>query len=334
MRSTSPSPAPVPARPTAGGPPPRRLVLRGAGAGGAALVLALVGGCRLRLGTGAPESLPSPPAAEEARDQLARRAVLIASTADVVADGGSMDAAGPAQGLASAARTQLQALGGVWEPWASESPAADPDRPTASPAATASPGATVHDLVTALTEGATQASTAARESSEATAARLYASLGVAWLLGTAALDAQAAEISGRSPSSLTDPLPDGVLEAYDAVRYALQEVAARAEGDERARALADAQYAAGIVSASLALGGQDGRLSAYATPTRADDGASSDVTWAREAWSTVMGAELVAVAADGGQATSGAVDAAAAAGLRARAWGAAVDEALPGYTSA
>ena len=217
MRSTFPSPAPVPARPTAGGPPPRRLVLRGAGAGGAALVLALVDGCRLRLGTGAPESLPSPPAAEEARDQLARRAVLIASTADVVADGGSMDAAGPAQGLASAARTQLQALGGVWEPWASESPAADPDRPTTSPAATASPGATVHDLVTALTEGATQASTVARESSEATAARLYASLGVAWLLGTAALDAQAAEISGRSPSSLTDPLPDGVLEAYDSV---------------------------------------------------------------------------------------------------------------------
>ena len=118
------------------------------------------------------------------------------------------------------------------------------------------------------------------------------------------------------------------------MRYAFQEVAARAADDQRARAIEDAAYANGLVSDSLALGGQDTRLSAYAPPEQAADDASLDVTWARSAWTTVVDAEVAGVGANGGAATTLAINAAADASLRAQAWGATVDEALPGYASA
>ena len=328
MRSTPPSSDSVPARARSGRPPSRRLMLRGGGAGAVAAVLALTAGCELRLGTGAPDSLPAPPASEAARDALARRASLIVSTADVVA--GGADGAGDAQRLADSGRAQLNALGGVWEPWATAPPSG---HPTASPIATAAPTAATADLVTALTEGATQASTATSQASETTAARLYASLAVAWLLGAVSLDPGAVEAPRRSFSSGA-PAPGSVLQAYDAARYALQEVAARAADDQRAHANEDAAYATRVVSASLALGGADARLSAYAPPTGAAEGASLDVTWARQAWTTVMDAEVAGVAAGGGEATTEAINAAVDAGLRARAWGAAADEPLPGYASA
>ena len=325
MRSTLPFPGPGPAR-TGGEPLSRRRVLRG-GAGVAA-ALALAAGCELRLGSGAPDSLPEPPAAEATRDALARHASLVASTADVVAGSGA-SGADTAQRLADSGRAQLDALGGVWQPWASAAPSG---YPTASPVPTASSTATAGDLVTMLTEGATRASTAASQASETTAAHLYASLAVAWLLGAISLDDGAVETPGRSASA-SAPVPGPVLQAYDGARYAFEEVAARAADDQRNRATADASYAGGVVSTSLALGGQDTRLSAYAPPTQAADDASLDVTWARQAWRTVMEAEIAGVEADGGDTTAGAINAAADAAQRAQAWGETVDDPLPGYAS-
>ena len=326
MRSTLPFPGPGPAR-TGGEPLSRRQVLRG-GAGVAA-ALALAAGCELRLGSGAPDSLPEPPAAEATRDALARHASLVASTADVVAGSGA-SGADTAQRLADSGRAQLDALGGVWQPWASAAPSG---YPTASPVPTASSTATAGDLVTMLTEGATRASTAASQASETPAAHLYASLAAAWLLGALSLNPEAVETPGRSASA-SGPVPGPVLQAYDGARYAFEEVAARAADDQRTRATEDAAYAGGVVSASLALGGQDTRLSAYAPPAQAADDASLDVTWARQAWRSVMEAEVAGVEADGGEATAGAINAAADAARRAQAWGATTDEPLPGYVSA
>lgn len=325
MRSTLPFPGPGPAR-TGGEPLSRRRVLRG-GAGVAA-ALALAAGCELRLGSGAPDSLPEPPAAEATRDALARHASLVASTADVVAGSGA-SGADTAQRLADSGRAQLDALGGVWQPWASAAPSG---YPTASPVPTASSTATADELITLLTEGATRASTAASQASETPAAHLYASLAAAWLLGALSLDPEAVETPGRSASA-SAPVPGPVLQAYDGARYAFEEVAARAADDQRNRATADASYAGGVVSTSLALGGQDTRLSAYAPPTQAADDASLDVTWARQAWRTVMEAEIAGVEADGGDTTAGAINAAADAAQRAQAWGETVDDPLPGYAS-
>lgn len=329
MRSTMPFPGPGPARAGADGPLSRRRVLRGGGAVAAAAALALATGCEVRLGSGAPDSLPTPSAAEATRDALARHSSLIASTADVVA-GSDSQGADVAERLAASARTQLDALGGVWQPWESPPPSG---YPTASPVPTASSTATAGELVTMLTEGATRASTAASQASETTAAHLYASLAVAWLLGAISLDDGAVETPGRSASA-SAPVPGPVLQAYDGARYAFEEVAARATDDQRTRATEDAAYAGGVVSASLALGGQDTRLSAYAPPAQAADDASLDVTWARQAWRSVMEAEVAGVEAEGGEATAGAINAAADAARRAQAWGATTDEPLPGYVSA
>ena len=61
MRSTLPFPGPGPARAGADRPLSRRRVLRGGGAVAAA-ALALATGCEIRLGSGAPDSLPTPSA--------------------------------------------------------------------------------------------------------------------------------------------------------------------------------------------------------------------------------------------------------------------------------
>ncbi|WP_257210735.1 hypothetical protein [Actinomyces ruminis] len=50
-------------------------------------------------------------------------------------------------------------------------------------------------------------------------------------------------------------------------------------------------------------------------------------------WLRVEETELVQVAAAGGETTGTAIDAALYAALRARAWGAAADDPLPGYAA-
>ena len=311
------SPAPRPAE-----LPRRRLLATGARAAAAVLAVAGTGACGLAHSTSASQSLPTPSPAEARRDALARRAALIASTAQVVA---GTDASATAAG--TAAQTQLDALGGVWEPWATAVPTS---YPTASPVASAAADATAADLVVALADGADQARTACGEETGDAAARLYASLAVAWSLEALLLDSGAVSAADRDAAAMTAPLPGQTLLAYDAVRYAMEVIAARAADATRTSATADAATAKAIVNASVALGGTDTRLAAYAPPSEADADASADTTWARRVWTAVVDAEIAGVGSAGGAASTAAVDAALGAAVHARAWGAPVDDALPG----
>ncbi|WP_257210736.1 hypothetical protein [Actinomyces ruminis] len=129
------------------GPLPRRLLLRRAGALAAAVTVTTA--CGVRWGEGSPASLPTVPASEAVRDALARQATLIASTAQVVARSDAQQST-QAEAIAAAARTQLEALGGVWDPWATPVPTT---YQTVSPAPSAAADVDVDDLVSALAEG-------------------------------------------------------------------------------------------------------------------------------------------------------------------------------------
>lgn len=296
---------------------------------GAAVVLVAalcaLPGCGIRLGQGSPASLPSASQAEADRDALARHSVLIASTAQVVVASGDQSQRASAQVVADAAAVQLEALGGVWEPWATPVPTT---YPTATPVATAAATATTQDLATALGDGVSAARDAASRAPSAQDARLYASLATAWSLQLRRISPQSVEVTGRDTTQMDEPVAGELLVTYDAARYAMEEVGARGDEAARARAVIDAAAARAVVSASLALGGQDTRLSAYGRPE--GQGADDDA-WAQEVWMTVMDTELAGVGPAGGQATTTSIDAAVAAGSRAQSWGAVVDAPLPGY---
>lgn len=310
----------------------RDLLLRRAGALVLVAALASTGACSLRIGSSEPDPLPTMSQEQSTRDSLARDAVLIASAAASVAEGGggADDATRTrAAALAKAVEEQDEALGGVWEPWASAPPT---DYPTATPLATASPGSGTDELVGALAQGVTRARKAALAATDAGTAALYASVTVSWSAALVALspDDEAVVASARDAASMTEPLSGERLVAYDAARYAMEEVAARASGDDRTRAAADSKVAGDVVTASVALGGTDSRLAAYAEP-EASGGASADVTWARQVWTDVVEAEVAGIGTDSGDAREASLDAAVDAAERAAAWGASA-AALPGYT--
>lgn len=309
-----------------------RDLLRRAGALALVAALASTGACSLRLGSSEPGPLPTMSQEQSTRDALAREAVLIASAASSVANGGGKadDAArARAAALAESAAEQNEALGGVWEPWTSAPPSG---YPTATPLATASPGSGTDELVGALAQGVARARKAALAATDAGTAALYTSITVSWSAALVALspDDEAVVASARDAASMTEPLSGERLVAYDAARYAMEEVAARASGDDRTRAVDDSKVAGDVVTASVALGGTDSRLAAYAEPG-ASGGASADVTWARQVWTDVVEAEVAGIGADSGDARGASLDAAVDAAERAAAWGAST-AALPGYT--
>ncbi|MCR2053168.1 Tat pathway signal protein [Actinomyces bowdenii] len=332
----------------AGAGRPARL-LRAAGAAALATALVASGGCGLRLGEGSPASLETAPQAEVTRDSLARQAVLISSTAEVVASGDQGSGAVPAQ-LQADAHNQAQALGGVWEPWATAVPTT---YPTATPIATAAPDATGDDLRAALEQGVGMAREAALSAGSAQEAQLYAALAVSWgvyldEVSPGALQGVPRSGEGQDQQAPPSPATAGassspggtalggpLLALYDAARYACEEVGARAEDEGvREQAIADARTATIVVNASIAAGGQDARLAAYAPPERAAQAGDPDRAWAASAWSDVATAEVHQVGES--QASTperrAAVEAAIDAGLRAADWGAQLP-ALPGYTA-
>ncbi|WP_167202899.1 DUF4439 domain-containing protein [Actinomyces respiraculi] len=285
-----------------------------------------VSGCDLRIGESVPLTLPSASEQESVRDALARRTVFVSSTASsfLTAFPEDPDTA-VASTLVADTAVQLEALGGVWEPYATPVPTT---YPTASPVATAAAGASRDALVQALEEGTAQARQAALAATDADEASLYGAMAVSWSVALEALVPGSVDVVGRD-ALLTEPLPGDLLQAYDGARYALEEVAARSDEETRARAQTQAAAADDLVNASLALGGEDARLPAYAEPT-AEDGASAEVTWARQVWLRLVDAEVVAVGTTTGQARTEALDAALDAALTAIAWGAEIT-ALPGY---
>ncbi|WP_232023237.1 Tat pathway signal protein [Actinomyces viscosus] len=299
---------------------------------GSALVA--LGGCGLRLGKGSPASLPTASAAETTRDGLARQAALISSTAGVVAQAGGTDAttAALAEGVKQTADAQLETLGGVWEPWASQVPSS---YPTVAPVPSASADATAQDLATSLGDGSTMARRAAIGAASEQDARLFTALTVAWSLQhdlfaqAGSADAPRAEVAQGSRISA------GLLTSYDAARYAMEEIAARSDDPQRTQAADDAKAATSVVNAAVAAGSEDARLGAYAAPTESSDPeVSVEVSWARQVWSAIVSGEVQEAGSAKAStpareaAVTGAVDAA----RRATAWGADFSS-LPGYAA-
>lgn len=325
---------------------PRMRAARRLGALALAAALVACGGCGLRLGEGSPASLETAPQAEAVRDSLARQALLISSTAQVISqEGGQVPA-----GLPSSAEAQAQALGGVWEPWATAVPTT---YPTATPLATAQSGASPADLSAALEQGADAARQAAASAQSAQDAQLYTALAVSWSVsleqvspgsasgvprrgdGTGGSESSGASAGSSGSASSGAPrtgeaISGQLLAVYDAARYACEEVGARSQDDAvRELAIQDARTATLVVNASIAAGGEDTRLPAYAPAEGADD-----ATWAGSTWADVATTEVqeTALAQASTPQRQAAVEAAVDAGLRAHAWGAQLP-ALPGYTA-
>lgn len=328
----------------------------------AGAVVASASACGVRIGRGAPSTLPTASPEEARRDGLARQAMLVASTASVLAQADSANSA-LYEELKAQAEEQLRTLGGVWQPWPSDAPT---DLPTTTPLPSAAADASAADLLTLLAQATTTARQAALESvpgvespgdagatSGATSpadssspAVLYASLAAAWSVSAARVT-EASGVENTAPtgaaregSSLESPLPATLLETYDGARFALETVAARMSEPERSRASSQAQAMEGVVLASLSLGGTDSRLAAYAWPSTAQEGASLEQTWARESWERIVAQELAMFganaqgSADDSTSLSGleqCVDAAIDAAHALHAWGGSIP-ALPGLS--
>lgn len=296
--------------------------------------LAALGGCGLRLGKGSPASLPTASAAETTRDALARQTALISSTAGVVAQASGTDAttAALAEGVKQTADAQLETLGGVWEPWASQVPSS---YPTAVPVPSASADATAQDLATTLADGSTMARRAAISAASEQDARLFTALTVAWSLQRDLIVPAGSADTPRVDVAQGSRISAGLLTSYDAARYAMEEIAARSDDPQRSQAAADAKAATSVVNAAVAAGSEDTRLGAYAAPSGSSDpSASTQVSWARQVWSDIVSAEVQEAGSVKAStpareaAVTGAVDAA----RRATAWGADFSS-LPGYAS-
>ncbi len=137
----------------------------------------ILGGCEIRLGSGSRASLPKRSDDELIRDSLARRTTLISSMASIVASSSDTRIAEIARSLKGHTSTQLQALGGVWDPWPSGAPSG---YPTVDPEPTAQSTTNVETLMSELVDGALQARAACMTAPNANTARLYGSLAVSW----------------------------------------------------------------------------------------------------------------------------------------------------------
>ncbi|VEG75579.1 Uncharacterised protein [Actinomyces slackii] len=313
---------------------PLRRSARRAGALALTACLIAAGGCGLRMGEGSPASLETPSQAQAQRDALARQAVLISTTAQVVSATGA-EGSQTAVSVHSSAQAQVEALGGVWQPWATAVPTT---YPTATPLATAGSDATTADLLAALQHGATMATQASFNATDPAEAQLYASLAASWSASVEILAPGTIETSPRSSKESqagSQSLSGELVRAYDAARYACQEVAARSQGSDRELASDDAAVASAVVNAAVSAGSEDSRLAAYGAPTEPASGTESlDVTWARQVWSDLVTAEIQQVAATkaGTPERQAAVGAVVDAALRAQSWGEALPS-LPGYAS-
>ena len=91
------------------------------------------------------------------------------------------------------------------------------------------------------------------QAEDAQSARLFTSLAVSWAVSLEELSPGSVTgdpaWEGRDPGSLESPLSGSLLRAYDAARYALEEVAARSDtgSDQRTRAADEAEDASKLV---------------------------------------------------------------------------------------
>ena len=171
----------------------------------AALLLALVAGCGVRLETPPPAAL-TPGVDESARQRAAADAValgVLAGDAGPPVDPAADPVAAARASVAAAARTHLDALGGLYDDGLDPEARERPDRPAASPSPSPSapPAAVPPDaVVAALTEAAAAARADVAVVTDGGLARLLASLSVSRLLSASRL----ATAAGLTPPACPD----------------------------------------------------------------------------------------------------------------------------------
>ncbi len=263
---------------------PRRVSpVRGLRTGAVVVALAL-SGCGLRL-EGPPPPLPSPDAAETARQGAAERAVAIAGLADASAVGVDDPVSAALARVSADSSAHADALGGVWAPpaWASPDPeaddGADDGAPDPGPSAVAEPSA----VLDALTASAALTCADAVVVEPADLATLLASICLAQddqaeaLAGALGADAPPSAVAATTSPEPAEPPAQAVADvpgalelarALDAAGYALEVAAARSAGPDRAtmvdRAALHRTTAQAIIAGSGALGtADDPRRAAY-----------------------------------------------------------------------
>lgn len=261
-----------------------------------AAALALTGCAGLRVES-PPPTTPPADALEQARQRQAETAAEIASTADAAATTAA-DPVGPVlRVVAAAATAQLDALGGVWEPYPGETPT-DAPAPTgaAEPGAgeqgageptepTAAEPTQPQDVVDLLTAGAAEALDDAATVDDGRLARLLASIGLHRELAADQL-AAAAGLPAPAPAPAVAPtgVPAGlstealgpVIVSLDALGAAWEVVAARSSEAARADAAARAAAARSDAEAWARAAGVSGtatdpRAVGYALPAEVLD---------------------------------------------------------------
>ncbi|MCB2178182.1 MAG: ferritin-like domain-containing protein [Actinomycetales bacterium] len=226
-----------PSTPTAPRPRPARVVALALAAGLA--VGPLTGCAALRVESGPPVT-PSADAVEQARQRQAigaARVVTAADDADATTDG----AKAAIVDVRSAARTQLDALGGVWVPF--------PESTTTSPAPTGTPtpAPDPEPLLDVLAEESSSALADAATVSDGRLARLFAAIGVERRLAAARLAlAEGADVPATAAPVDPEQIPVGLsavalgpaIASEDALGLAWEVTAARSSGTARTEAAA------------------------------------------------------------------------------------------------
>ncbi|UFU04171.1 hypothetical protein LQF12_06205 [Ruania suaedae] len=242
--------------------------------------LMLMAGCSVRLDV-PPDPVPSPGPAEQIRQAQALASEHLADLATAAAGTAPADLAPAMTEIATAAQTQLDALGGVWSP----PPRPEDPSPTA-PGAAAPDDAAPAEVVSALVESATTARAAVADPavdpslasvlSAIVVQREAAADHVAGLLG---IDPGLAEPEPALPDTLTAAAA-GLCRTLDALGYAGETLAARSGGEERSRAAQQARADRDLseriaVAAGLAGTASDPREASYAV----DDPEQDMATW-------------------------------------------------------
>ncbi|WP_324653065.1 hypothetical protein [Georgenia sp. H159] len=216
----------------------------------AAALLAAVAltGCGVRLDTPPPE-VPVADATEQARQDAARAAADLHGAAQAARATLTGDEALSAV-LTAVETTSTEhhaALGGVWEPWPGSGPEATHPAPQTAPAPTAEAVDASPAAVLALLE---ESAAAAREGALAhggdlgrllaavAISRTYQAADLARALSVPAETLPAAPLPAPEPGTV----PADTSRALDAARYALEVVAARSSGGQRAAAVARAEH--------------------------------------------------------------------------------------------